>query len=168
MDILFNENTFSAIFWTGLVFGTLVVVLAVYGWPRILAALQAREQRILETIEKAEEKNRDAEALLEKYKEQLEKARVDARKIIEEGKADAESLKQRTLEEQTQEAETLKKRALREIELARDKALAEMREETVQMGVEIASRLIRKNLSASDHKTLIEEALAEAEEATEG
>ncbi|MHC5077816.1 MAG: F0F1 ATP synthase subunit B [Planctomycetota bacterium] len=167
MDILFNENTLTAIFWTFLMFGILVTVLAIYAWPRILEALQEREKRIEETIQAADEKNKDAETTLARYQAQLEEARVDAQKIIEEGKKDAEALKQKHLQEQLKESEAMKRRALREIHLARDKALSELHKETVELSISIASRLIEKNLTAKDHKKLIEKALSEAESAAE-
>ncbi|MHC5036004.1 MAG: F0F1 ATP synthase subunit B [Planctomycetota bacterium] len=167
MDILFNENTLTAIFWTFLMFGILVTVLAIYAWPRILEALQEREKRIEETIQAADEKNKDAETTLARYQAQLEEARVDAQKIIEEGKKDAEALKQKHLQEQLKESEAMKRRALREIDLARDKALSELHKETVELSISIASRLIEKNLTAKDHKKLIEKALSEAESAAE-
>ncbi len=162
---LFDENTLSSVIWTTIIFGILVAVLAVYAWPKILEALQEREKRIAGTIQEAEEKRRASEAQLEKYNKQLEEARVDAQKIIEEGKADAEAMKRRYLDEQHREAETLKRRTLHEIELARDKALADLQEKTVDLSLQVASRLIEKNLSRKDQKKLIDQALKEAEAA---
>ena len=165
MELLLNENTFSAIFWTALTFGILVAILAVYAWPAILQALQEREKRIAESIQAAEDKNKEAEENLAKYKAQLEEARDDAQKIIEEGKKDAQVLKDRLLKEGQEETEKTKNRALREIGLARDKALAELHRETAELAVTIASQIIEKNLSAKDHKALIDKALSEAEAA---
>jgi F-type H+-transporting ATPase subunit b len=165
MDLLVNENTISALFWTTLTFGILVAVLAVYAWPAILKALQEREKRIEETIQAADDRNKEADETLAKYKAQLEEARDDAQKIIEEGKKDAQVLKDRLLKEGQEETEKTKNRALREIGLARDKALSELHRETAELAVTIASQIIEKNLSAKDHKALIDKALSEAEAA---
>jgi F-type H+-transporting ATPase subunit b len=165
MELLLNENTFSAIFWTALTFGILATVLAVYAWPNILKALQEREKRIADAIQAADDSTKEAEETLAKYRAQLEEARDDAQKIIEEGKKDALVLKDRLLKEGQEETEKTKNRALKEIGLARDKALAELHRETAELAVTIASQIIEKNLSAKDHKGLIEKALSEAEAA---
>lgn len=168
MDFLLNETTLSTLLWTGLIFGILVTVLAVYAWPSILSALQEREKRIQGEIDKAEHLRQDAEAVLAQYKEQMDHARSDAQKVIEEGKADAEALKARTLEEQRKETEAMKRRALREIELARDKALEEIHKQTVDLSIQIAAKLVAKNLNARDHKKFIEETLAQAKASAKG
>jgi F-type H+-transporting ATPase subunit b len=83
MELLFNENTISALFWTFLWFGAVVVVLAVFAWPRILQALLEREKRIEAAVRSAEERNAEAEAVLARYEAKLEEARTQAQKIIE-------------------------------------------------------------------------------------
>jgi F-type H+-transporting ATPase subunit b len=163
MDYFLNQNTFSAIFWTACTFAILAGALAVFAWPKILSALQEREKRIQGEIKRAEELRVQAEQKLAQYADSINQARIEAQKIIEEGKADAESLKARYLEEQRKEAEASRKRSLREIELARDKALEEIHHRTVELSLEIASKIMQKSLDKADQARLIEEALAEVE-----
>ena len=167
MDLLFNETTFSSVFWTALTFGILMAVLGVFAWPRILHALEERERRIQGEIQRAEDLRKEAEGVLARYHEQLEHARVDAQKILEEGRRDAEALRQHFVTEERREAESIRKAAYRDIEMARDKALEVLHHETVRLSLAIASRLIEKNLTESDHRELIEKALAEARKTAE-
>jgi F-type H+-transporting ATPase subunit b len=163
MDILINESTFSSIFWTAVTFGLLMAILGVYAWPRILAALEKREQRIAGEFLRAEQLRKEAEAELAKYREQMARAQEDAGKIVESGKAEAEAAKARYLEEQRREAELLRKRVLREVAQAKEEAVEDLRREAVALSLAIASRLIEKNLTEADHQALIEKALSESQ-----
>jgi len=54
-------------------------------------------------------------------------------------------------------------KAGKEIELERDKAVAEIRNQTANLSVQIASKLIKKTLSPEDHKDIIEGSLKQLE-----
>ena len=49
--------------------------------------------------------------------------------------------------------------AQRQIQLERDRAVAQIREEAVDLSLAIASKLIRRNLTKADNESLIDEAL---------
>mgnify|MGYP007017347748 CR=1 FL=1 len=51
-------------------------------------------------------------------------------------------------------------RAKKEISLAKDKAVTELKAEVVYLSTEIAAKLIAKNLNPNDQKAFIEDALA--------
>ncbi|MHC4601453.1 MAG: F0F1 ATP synthase subunit B [Planctomycetota bacterium] len=146
MDLLFNENTISALFWTVFWFGAVTAILAVFAWPRILKALLEREKRIEAAVQSAEEKNAEAEAVIVRYEARLEEARTEAQKIIEEGKAEAEAIKAKFLKEQYAETEAMKKAALEEIDLARDAAVSDLQTGAGDLSVSIASGLIGKKV----------------------
>jgi F-type H+-transporting ATPase subunit b len=88
---------------------------------------------------------------------------VEARKIIEEGKKDALVLKDRLRDEGKKEKEAELNRARREIGLAKDKALSELHQAVGDLSLSIASQILEKELSARDHRKLIEKALKETE-----
>ncbi len=159
MDLIMPDP--GTLIWTAATFLVLFGALSVFAWPKILAALREREERIASDIKAAEDAKHEASARLATLEERLEKARLEANAIIEEGKADAEKLKHEYLESQRNEAEAIRMRLSRELSLAKDKAVEEIRQEAVNMAFEMSRRIVGKALSPADHAELIDRFIAE-------
>ncbi len=145
--------------WTVVTFVVLLVVLRFTAWKPLIAALEAREQRIRDAIAEGDRSRREGEALLARYQQQLEAAKVEALQIIEEGKADALRLHRDILGKARIEAEEWKQRAQREVELAADQAKKELWEESTRLSLLLAERILQRSLNAADHKALVQEFL---------
>src|SRR5512144_1850739 len=79
--------------WTIIIFFLLLLLLKKYAWGPILSSLDEREKSIKGSIEKAEQLKQESEKLLAQNRELLQKADLEARKTINEGKELAEKLK---------------------------------------------------------------------------
>ncbi len=154
----------GAAIWTIIVFITLLIVLRLAAWKPILRVLTAREEFIEKSIANAKAEREEAEKLLGEYKAQLDKARLEATAIVEEGRRDAGVLGRRIQEEARQEAEEIAARARREIELARDTAIKELYDKTAELAVHVAAGIIRKELSPEDHRGFVADSLKRMEE----
>src|SRR5215213_1566620 len=78
--------------WTLVIFGLVVVVLGKFAWGPLLRGLQAREEFIRESLEKARIERETAEIRLREYEERLATARAEATAIVEEGRRDADAV----------------------------------------------------------------------------
>jgi F-type H+-transporting ATPase subunit b len=145
--------------WTVITFLVLLLILWKAAWKPIIEALDARAEKVRGDIETAEKNRLEAERLLAQHKEMMDKAKDEASKIIAEGRSDAETLKNSLMEKANNEAKELIDRARREIFMAKDKALGELKAEVVTLSTEIASKIIAKNLKPEDQKVFVEEAL---------
>ena len=145
--------------WTLLSFAILLLILWKAAWKPIVSSLDERAGRIRRDLESAESSRKEAETLYLKHKETIENARDEAMKIISEGRADAERIKNDIVEKANAEAQTIVQRAYREIEGAKDKAIVELKTEIVGISTDIASKIIEKNLKPEDQRTLVEQAL---------
>ena len=132
-------------------------------FPPIIAALDKREQSIRDSLEAAERAKEEAQALIAKHEDQLEKARAESRAIIEEGKADAEKVKQGIVESARKETEEISSRARRDIDLAKKAAVDDLYRQASQLSFEIAEKVIAKNLSPKDHEGLVDACIAKYE-----
>jgi len=128
--------------------------------PMITTALDKRAATIRESLAAAEKARADAEAAMALHQDDLEKARHEARAIIEEGKADAERLREKIIADAQADAGAVADRAKREIELAKRAAIDELQQQSVALSLDLAGRLIQKSLSAKDHQDLIRERIA--------
>ena len=125
--------------------------------PVILGAMDDRAEKIRDALEAADQAKADAEAAMATHQGNLETARQESRAIIEEGKRDAEKVKAQIVEDANREAGEISQRATREIELAKESALADLHQQSVDLSIDLAGKLIHKNLSAEDNQALIDE-----------
>ncbi len=149
------------VIWTLVIFGVVLWVLGKYAWGPMIDALQKREQFIRESLEQAKHDRDDAEARLKEYNEKLTVARAEATEIVGEGRRDAEVVKQRVEEEARQAAEDMVARAKREIDLAKQTAIKELYTNSARLATDIASRIVRRELTVEDHERLLQESLDE-------
>ena len=145
--------------WTLVIFLILMAVLAKTVWPMILKAVDEREARIKGQIEAAERANADAQRLLEQYQAQLAKANAEAQEIVAQGRQAGDELREQLATKGRQEQEELLQRARREINLERDRAVAELRREAVELSIAAASKVIEKNLDTESDRKLVRDYL---------
>jgi F-type H+-transporting ATPase subunit b len=89
----------------------------------------------------------------------MDNSRNEAAQIIAKGREEAERMKNEIVEKASAESRAIADRAKKEIELAKDKAIIDIKTEVVVLSTEIASKIISKNIKAEDQKALVEEAL---------
>jgi F-type H+-transporting ATPase subunit b len=145
--------------WTVITFAVLVLILWKAAWKPVVEALDARAERVRGDIENADRSRQEAEKLLAQHREMMNNAKSEAANIIADGRAEAEKIKNDIVSKASTEAKDLSDRARKEIDLAKDKALAEIKAEIVILSTDIAAKIINKNLKPEDQKALVEEAL---------
>lgn len=162
------EGGFHNVIWTLLIFLTVVFVLGKFAWGPLLGALKNREDFIRESLEKARKEREEADKLLERYTEQINRAREEASAITDEGRRDAEEVRRRIEGEARTEAEAIVKRAKREIEIAHHDAIRDIYDQTAELASRIAGRILEREVSADEHRQLITSTLDEFRRKGEG
>jgi len=150
--------------WGIIIFLTVLLILWKKAFPPITAALEKRAKAIEDSLAAAERAKAEAEALMKRHEESLEKARAEARAIIEEGKADAVRVKESIVESARREAEEISARAKREIELAKRSAIDDLHRQAVKLSFELAAKVVKKALKPEDHQELITQSLGKFKE----
>ena len=145
--------------WTVVIFVLVLVVLGKYAWGPILSNLQARETFIVDSLEKAKKDRDAAEARLREYEEKLAASRAEASAIVDEGRRDADVVKRRIEEDARQEADRMIERARREIQIATETATKELYTLSARLATEMATRIVRKELTVQDQERLIAESI---------
>lgn len=156
------------VLWTLVIFGGVLFVLGKYVWGLILGNLQQREDFIRDSLEKAKQDRDAAEARLKEYEERLSTARAEATAIVEEGRRDAEVLRERIEKEAQAEAGLMLERAKREIAIAKETAVKELYTVSGGLAIDIASRIVARELKEPDHRRLIEDSINEMNQLASG
>ena len=82
------------IIWTIVTFICLAIVLAKFAWKPMLKALSDREEKIRSALEEADHARAEAAELVKQNQKNLARAEEDYQKMIREGKALAEKIKE--------------------------------------------------------------------------
>jgi F-type H+-transporting ATPase subunit b len=147
-------------FWTLVTFVILFIILGKLVFPKITAAVEAREKALEEAIEGAKRDREAAARALAEQQQQIEAARNEAQKIIVEGREVGEKVRVQMIEETQQQQQQMLERARREIEQEKERAIAEMRREAVELAIAGASKVIEKNLDDQANRKIVESFLA--------
>lgn len=157
----FESSFFSSlIFWEILSFGILFFVLYKFAFPGILSVLEEREKKIKDSLDQAERHRAESERALKTYEAKLSAAAKEAEAIL----AAAQERAQRLLDENEQrmstEAERIKGEATREIDHERRKAVQDIRNQTTELALMVAEKVVQRSLTDADHRTFADEALS--------
>ncbi len=152
-------------FWTLLIFVALIFILSKYAFGPITAAVEARERALEEAINAAKADREEAAKLLEEHRMAIEAARNDAQRLIADGRAAGEKLRAEMLAETGAQQQELLDRARREITAEKERAIAELRTEAVDLAIAGASRVIEKNLDDRANRAMIESFLGSLDKA---
>jgi F-type H+-transporting ATPase subunit b len=138
-------------------------MLGKFAWGPVLGLLKDREQFIHRSLSEAKHDREEAEARLKEHTAKLQGAQLEAGRIIEQARRDAEQFRDELRQRAKTEAEALIKGAEQQIQLQTDRAVQQIRSEAVDLSVMIASKLLQRNLSKEDNDRLIQEALKQVD-----
>ncbi len=146
--------------WSFVVFLLLLLILTKFAWKPIVAGLAKREQGIEDHIAAAKRANEDAKKLLADYDQKLAGAADQVRVMLDQARRDAEQTKLDIIAEAKAAAQLEQQRVVREVRIATDSALKELSEKSTQLAIELAGKIVKRQLTPEDHARLAQEALA--------
>jgi F-type H+-transporting ATPase subunit b len=149
------------IFWTLITFFLVAVLLRRVAWGPILKVVDDREKTIAASIESAKRERAEAERLLAEQKDAIQKARAEAAEMMRRNAEDVEKLRIDLVSKARAEAEAQKTDALREIQNEKTKAINEVKNVAAELAIQIAERLLNKQLDDKTQKDLANQYLAE-------
>ena len=147
-------------FWTCVVFITLVLILKKFAWKPILNSVEARNNSIEEALQSAE-----------KAKEEMASLQADNEKILQQAKTErdamlkeARDLKKEIVEEAknkaNEEADKILVSAKEQINNEKMKALVELKNQVANLSIEMAEKILKSELQDSNkQKELIEKSI---------
>lgn len=145
------------LFWTTASFCVLLFLMYKYAFPEVFRLLDERERKIRGDIDEAERSRSEAQRLLAEYEGKLkgavqevnailEEARLQARRVVEEGQKRMEQEAERTMEE-----------ARAGIDRERQTALKDIREATVDLTLLAAEKILERTLTDTDHRRFVDQ-----------
>lgn len=143
-------------------FFLLLGILRLTLYKPILGMLDQRKQRIAEGLNAAELARAEAAQAQANIQEQLDAARREGQGMVANAQNIATRIQAEAREQAGRDREAALVRARAEIDLERDRAIAELRSEFADITVRAAERVINQSLDRQAHERIIDETLAES------
>ena len=133
----------------------LVAILRALCYKPVVRMIKAREDKIAESLAKADSDVAEAEELKKDYQAQLAEAREKAQAIVDKAEKVAASNRETSLQDTKREIEQMKKAAQAEIQRDRERAADQLKKEIVALSLLAAGKVVEKNLAASENEALV-------------
>ena len=121
--------------------------------------LEERNAEIEADYSKAKDAQLDADKMRAEYEAKLEGAHAQAEKIVSDAVESANLRGEAIVKDAEEKATGMLERAEKNIESQREAAFADIKSEVGQMAVDIARKIIQKEIEENDHEELIDKAL---------
>jgi F-type H+-transporting ATPase subunit b len=147
--------------WTLVTFLVLFFLLAKFTFKPIANALDRRGQMIKSSIDEAEKSRAEAKKLMDDYQKQLAEARNEAAKVIEEARLLGEKVRKEVVDKANAEAAAALQRAQDEMQRQKEKSIQELKDTVASLSVQIAGRVIEKEVNPATHRQLVDSLIAD-------
>jgi F-type H+-transporting ATPase subunit b len=146
------------IFWQTLTFLIVLLILSRFVWKPIMNALKAREGSIEDALNAAEQAREDMEKLTADNEKLMAEARMERDNIIKDASALASKIREEAKDDASKIADKMIADAKHTINLEKQAAINEIRNQVAEFSIQISEKILRKNLSSDkNQKALIAE-----------
>ncbi len=132
----------------------------------VLNILQQRQDEVDKIYADANKAKDEAKTLRADYENRLASAKEEAGEIVKTATAQAQRKSIEMVDEAQAKVNAMMARAEAEIAQERKKAINEIKDEISGMAVDIASKVVEREISAKDHEKLIEDFIKNVGEAS--
>ncbi len=148
MDLLTPE--LGLFFWTLIAFLAVFLILKKFAWKPILESLDEREKGIADSISTAERVKGEMTQLKSENEKLMVQAREERTAMLKEAKELKDKIVGEAKEQAKNEANKIIADAQVQINQQKNAAMAEVKNEIGTLAVEVAEKILRKQLSASE------------------
>ena len=119
--------------------------------------IEKRRKLATKELDEARSSNEEAQAMKTEYEKSIADARNQAGEIIASANKAATAKSEEIISKANAEAVAIKNKAAADIELEKKNALNDIKNEIGSMAMDIAGKVIEREVNEDDHKKLIEE-----------
>jgi F-type H+-transporting ATPase subunit b len=146
----------NELLWGAFAFIVLFGLFAWKGVPAVKGAMDARAQKISDSLDAAETAKVDAESVLSEYQRQLADARTEASRLIDEARGQADQVKRDLIAKAEAEVAELRQRNAEQVTAERGRVMSELQGQVATLAIELAEKVVESNLDRDTNVRLIE------------
>ena len=140
----------------------LYFILKRFFWEKVRTFMLDRQAAVQDAFDSAEAINRRADEKMQNYSRRIANVEEESREIIRNAKARAEAQAKDIVENAHKEASDIIAKAERTIEIEREKATAEMRQEIAALAIMAAEQIVEKEISSTGQEAIVDEVIKKA------
>lgn len=148
MELLTPE--FGLFFWTLLAFLVVLFILRKFAWKPILKTLSERETGIADSIAAAERVKKEMQEMQAENEKIMADAREQRSRILKEAKDEQERIINKAKDDTKTIADKMIADAQQQIQQQKMAALTEVKNEIGNLAVEVAEKVLRKQLASAE------------------
>lgn len=146
MDLMIPDS--GLLFWMLIAFGILFFVLARFGWPIITGVVERRNERIAKALDDAAAARQLLATLKLQEEKILQQSREEQIKMQEQMVALRQQLMEQAREAAKKESQIILEQTRKQIDIEREKAMQEIRSQVASLSVEVAEKILSKQLNS--------------------
>ena len=139
-----------------IMFIIMLLIVKHFAWGPVTKMMDKRATKISNDIDSAEKARKEAEGLAAKRQTALENSRTEAAGIIDRAKQNGEQQKASIVNAANEEVKTMKVNAKKDIQQEKQDALSSVKNDVAELSIEIASKIIQKELTPESQKELVD------------
>jgi F-type H+-transporting ATPase subunit b len=147
----------NEIIWGAVGFTVVFIFIWKFGLPQMRTAMNNRTEKIRGDLQAAEDQRAEADSLLTDYRAQLNDAKAEAGRIIEEARQAADQIKRDQEARLQSELAELRTRAVADIDDAKSRAMDDLRGEVAALAIGAAETVVQRNLDSATQTQLVED-----------
>ena len=164
MEKLISEFSIGLFFWQSIIFIGLLFLLKKYAWGPILSSVNERENSIKDALKAAKDARSEMENLQSDNQRILKEARAEKEALLKEARSIRSEIISTAKEEAKDEAQKILIQAQQAIQNEKRTAINELKDQVGSIALEIAEKVIRKELDSKDKQmNLVNEILKDTE-----
>jgi F-type H+-transporting ATPase subunit b len=138
----------------------LLILFVLWRWvlPPLSESLRQRQEMIEQIAENSEAAKRQLEAARAQYEQAMAEARLEAARVRDGARADAERIRQELREQALAEVRQIRLRGERQLSEERDRVVREVLRDLGELALRLAERILRYELAEDEHRQLVIEA----------
>ena len=140
----------------------LYFILKRFFWEKVRTFMLDRQAAVQDAFDSAEAINRRADEKMQNYSRRIANVEEESREIIRNAKARAEAQAKDIVENAHKEASDIIAKAERTIEIEREKATAEMRQEIAALAIMAAEQIVEKEISSTCQEAIVDDVINKA------
>ena len=134
------------IFWMTLAFGVVLWILAKFAWKPIMKSIHEREKSIDNALEQAEEARQEMRNLQANSEEMIRQTKIEQDEVVKATARIKEKMIQDAKEKAAAEAEVIIEKTRKQLELEKQAAMIDLKNQIGQLSIEIAEKLLNREL----------------------
>lgn len=156
---------FKTIIFSMVNFLILVGVLGKFLYKPFLDMLEQRKNLIREKFDRADAVNAEADEKLEAYLARIADVEEEGRAILKDAKERAEAMSEEIIEEARAQANDMIVKAQKSIDLEREKAVEELRDEIASLALMAAEQIVGREIENVGHDAIVDKVIKDARSA---